>query len=309
MELDPQVAATLSFADFVPKAVQLYHNGLPKWNMVPTDDNITASFAYLVMTAPGVTPEDYDYLMTPPGDVANILIWYKDHRGKTITRATYRAQQFIDMTKDLQEKSGITLRSATGTVGLIAANNEIIKRLEPLTVGLISLVIFLVTSYIYRSLTAGLLLVLISNMANFMTAAAMYFLDIGLDVNTLPVAAVGMGIGIDYNIYLMSRMCEDYELNPDYQQLVPAAIMTTGKAILFTAATMIGGIIIWYFMADLRFTADMALLLSTVMFAHVVLALIFQAAVMQIIQPNFIGKEGTLFKKQVKVEEPESIYL
>jgi predicted RND superfamily exporter protein len=151
-------------------------------------------------------------------------------------------------------------------------------------------VIFLVTTFIYRSFTAGLLLVLISNMANFMTAAVMYLMDIGLDVNTLPVAAVGMGIGIDYNIYLMSRMCEEYRLNPDYARLIPASIITTGKAIFFTATTMIGGVIIWYFMSALRFTADMGLLLSAVMFAHVILALIFQAAVMRIVQPRFISK-------------------
>jgi hypothetical protein len=127
-------------------------------------------------------------------------------------------------------------------------------------------------------------------MAKFMTAAVMYLMGIGLDVNTLPVAAVGMGIGIDYNIYLMSRMCEEYRLNPDYAQLVPRSVVTTGKQIFFTSTSMIGGVVIWYFLSSLRFSADMGLLLSAVMFAHVILALLFQAAVMRILQPRFIGK-------------------
>jgi hypothetical protein len=228
--------------------------------------------------------------MTSDFQAANIIVWYKDHRGKTIERALKRAQEFIDREKPLQESSGVRLRLATGTIGMNAANNQIIGRLEPVTVALISLVIFVVTSFIYRSFLAGLLLVLISNMANFMTAAVMFLMHIGLDVNTLPVAAVGMGIGIDYNIYLMSRMCEEYKLNPDYTRLIPASVLTTGKAIFFTATTMIGGVIIWYFMSDLRFTADMGLLLSAVMFAHVILALIFQAAVMRLLQPRFIRK-------------------
>ena len=296
MELDPEVGATFSFADFVPKVNQLLHAGSPKCNVIPDSDRDAGAFSWLVLTGSGVTPGDFDTLVTPIPNAANIMVWYKDHRGKTITRAISRAQKFIDMTEELQQRSKIKLHPATGTIGLNAANNEIIKRLEPVTVALISLVIFIVTSYIYRSFTAGLLLVMISNMANFMTAAVMYLLGIGLDVNTLPVAAVGMGIGIDYNIYLMSRMCEEYRINPNYARLVPASIVTTGKAIFFTATTMIGGVIIWYFLADLRFTADMALLLSAVMFAHVVLALLYQAAVMSILQPGFI-KTGLLSQK------------
>ena len=103
---------------------------------------------------------------------------------------------------------GSTIRLASGTIGLLGALNDTIGQLEVLTVILISLVIFGVTTFIYRSFTAGLLLTVISNTAYLITSALMYYLEIGLDVNTLPIGAVGMGIGIDYNIYLMSRMCE-----------------------------------------------------------------------------------------------------
>ena len=173
-------------------------------------------------------------------------------------------------------------------MGLLAAVNETIGSLEITTVLLISLVIFCVTSFIYRSLTAGLLLVVIANMAYLMTTAIMYAKGIGLDVATFPVAAVGMGIGIDYNIYLMSRMCEEYNRNPDYAVLVPTSIFTTGKAIFFTATTMIAGVIIWDVFSSLRFQADMGLLLAAVMLAHVILALFFQAAVMRLIKPSFL---------------------
>src|SRR3972149_590861 len=168
------------------------------------------------------------------------------------------------------------------------------RRLETLPVILVSPAIFAVTSFIYRAFTAGLLLAVISNMAYLITSAIMYYLQIGLDVNTLPIGAVGMGIGIDYNIYLMSRMCEEYRVNPDYSKLIPASIFTTGKAIFFTATTMVVGIILWYYMSSLRFQADMGLLLSTVMMAHVLLALFFQAAFIRLLQPKFIQR-GLLF--------------
>jgi len=206
-----------------------------------------------------------------------------------VERALHRAANFMHVNRN--DASGdLQIRLAAGTIGLLGALNQTIGRLEILTVVLISLVIFGVTSFIYRSFTAGLLLTVISNTAYLMTSAIMYRLEIGLDVNTLPIGAVGMGIGIDYNIYLMSRMCEEYRINPDYSKLIPASIFTTGKAIFFTATTMVVGIILWYFMSSLRFQAEMGLLLSAVMMAHVILALFFQSAFMMILQPKFIQK-------------------
>ena len=63
MELDPEVGATFSFADFVPKVNQLFHAGLPKWNVVPDNDRDAGAFSYLAMA--GASPGDFDHLMTP----------------------------------------------------------------------------------------------------------------------------------------------------------------------------------------------------------------------------------------------------
>ena len=287
MELDSEVGATFSFSDQVSQVNRLFHGGFPKWGVIPESPADSAMIFQLSMT--GGSPGDFDRLFTRDYAAGNVTVWYKDHRGETVARALRRASSFMEGSQNDHGRD-FHIRLAAGTIGLLGALNETIGRLEILTVILISLVIFAITTFIYRSFTAGLLLTVISNTAYLFTSAIMYHLEIGLDVNTLPIGAVGMGIGIDYNIYLMSRMCEEYRLNSNYSKLIPASIFTTGKAIFFTATTMVVGIILWYFMSSLRFQAEMGLLLSAVMMAHVILALFFQSAFMLILQPKFIQK-------------------
>lgn len=288
MERDPIVGGAFSFADFVPPVNRLFQGGLPKWQMVPPVDTDAAMTSQLAMGGAG--PRDFDRWITYNFDSGAISVWYKNHRSSTIVRALTRAQAFIHGNREALKHAGLKLRMAAGTIGLLAAIDQVIGHLEIVTVLLISCVIFIITSLVYRSVTAGLLLVLVSNLAYLLTCAIMYLKGIGLNVDTFPVAAVGMGIGIDYNIYLMSRMCEEYVVNSDYARLVPSSIFTTGKAIFFTATTMVSGVAIWYFLSDLRFQAEMGLLLASVMVAHVIMALFFQAAMMQLLRPRFISE-------------------
>src|SRR3546814_11871138 len=78
------------------------------------------------------------------------------------------------------------------------------------------------------------------NLANFTLNAAMHLIGIGLDVNSLMVAAIGVGVGIDYGIYLLSRICEEYHAqDKDWGRAITASLMTTGKAITLTATILL----------------------------------------------------------------------
>ena len=114
----------------------------------------------------------------------------------------------------------------------------------------------------------------------------------GLDLNTLPVIAVGLGVGIDYGIYLLSRICDEYQAthNDDVQEAATRAITTTGEAISFIAFTMVISVLPWYFLSDLRFLAEMGLMLAVVMAFNWLLALTLLPLEVMIIKPKFLGR-------------------
>lgn len=112
---------------------------------------------------------------------------------------------------------------------------------------------------------------------------------IGIDVNTVPIIAVGIGVGIDYSIYMMDRIKEvTSKSGGDLEVGIRTAIATTGKAIGFTATALIGGIVMWAFVSDLRFQADAALLLVVMLILNAWAAVNLVPAWVVRFKPKFI---------------------
>ena len=125
------------------------------------------------------------------------------------------------------------------------------------------------------------------SLASFLLAGCMVLLGISLDVNTLPVTAIGVGIGIDYGIYLLSRLGEEFSDNREWSEVIRGAVTTTGKAIFFTATVVLIGLLPWY-MSNLKFQADMGLLLALVMLINMVIALIVVPLLTYYLEPRFM---------------------
>ncbi len=128
---------------------------------------------------------------------------------------------------------------------------------------LLNLVILFGCAYAYRSFVAGILLLIPVNLSNVLLGAVHgRSLGIGLDVNTLPIAAIGIGVGIDYGIYLLSRICEEYQLQPRAtSKAIAEAVAHHRQGDLLHRDDRADRILPWYFLSELKFLADMGLLL------------------------------------------------
>jgi hypothetical protein len=155
------------------------------------------------------------------------------------------------------------------------------------------------------SLTAGLMLTLPLVFANSVAGAYMALMNIGLSINTLPIAAIGVGVGVDFAIYLYSRCQEEFpSQNGDWMYTIIQAVCTTGKAVLYTGLTIILPIITWYFFSDMKFQAQVGFFLAMIMGTNVVLTLTLHPLMIYVIKPKFIsGKKALAKEEAVKVKE------
>jgi predicted RND superfamily exporter protein len=180
---------------------------------------------------------------------------------------------------------GVRFVMAGGNIGLLAAINEEVERSHVANIALIFFAIFTLHSITYRSIPSGGIILLQVATATMMSLAYMAVRNVGLNVNTLPVQAVGVGIGVDYAFYIVDRIRQEAVTSSDIDQAIRRAIRTTGLAVTFTATTIVGGIVLWMF-STLRFQAEMAQLLVVLMIINMLGAITVVPAFYSIFRPK-----------------------
>jgi hypothetical protein len=185
------------------------------------------------------------------------------------------------------------IQLAGGYIGGVAAQNEEIGGSQARCLFFVLLAIFISCLVTYRSFAASCLLVTYLALSAFLTFGFMKLLHIGLNVDTLPVISIGAGIGVDYGIYILSRIMNEYRNCGKYlNKALMRSILTTGTAVVYTATTMVVSVLIWYFFSSLRFNAEMGLLLAFLLFANMCGSIILIPAIIAKLKPKFIEKEG-----------------
>ncbi len=163
--------------------------------------------------------------------------------------------------------------------------------------------IYIIILITYRSFMAGLYLLFPLALANAAINAYMGAHDIGININTLPVVTVGVGFGIDYSIYIVSRIIEELAAGSDLKDSTYAALITSGKAVAFTALTLVASVLFWYW-SSIRFDAEMGLLLAVWMFVSMLGAMTILPVLIVTFAPAFIRheKERLVVSKALELE-------
>jgi len=302
VEADPVLPprATLSFSDYMMEGNRLFSGGNPQW--LPIDNNPRAAFGAASAVLFGSNPLNFGHVLDFEAQNSTVSFWYKDNKQETVDAALASAQRAVDIVG--KDHEFFTVRMASGFIALQQAMNHVVERYHWLILGLVNVAILVIAAYAYRSLVAAFILLVPVNISNFMLMAAMHVLGIGLDINAVIVAVMGVGVGIDYGIYLLSRICEEYTVqDKDWKRAITSALTTTGKAIMFTATIMLVGILPWYFLSDLKFMADMGMLLVAIMLINMVLSLVVLPLLVWIVKPKFAGREDLAVGESIDLSQ------
>ncbi len=228
-----------------------------------------------------------------------IMAFLTDHRATTIDRVIKAVKQFrednhawagsnVNLRQQLADESAkgeapegslnkVNLRLATGNVGVMAAINDEVRAVKRQILYMLYAAVFVMCLISFRSPRAALCITLPLVLVTELGHALMVYLDIGMKINTLTVVALGVGIGVDYGIYIFARMRESLLAGKPLTEAYFASLKTTGIAIFYTALTLAVGVGTWVF-SDLKFQADMGVMLTFMFVVNMVAAIVFLPA-------------------------------
>ena len=232
------------------------NEGNPRWAAIP------GSARGLSQGARAYLPDDG--LVTDGCQQMQILVFLTDHEGATLGHVLAEAQRIIAQVATPQ----VEFLLAGGNVGVMAASNEAVKRAEIVMLAALFGSVALFCWLTFRSIRAVLCILVPLAIVAILCNALMALLGIGLKVATLPVMALGVGVGVDYGIYLYERIQHEMAAGADLREAFYQAMCQRGTAAVFTALTMSIGVCTWAF-APLKFQADMGVLLSFMFLVNV----------------------------------------
>lgn len=300
----PSVQGTLAFDGLLPSVRRLMSANHPKFELPPRNQEEAGMLTELLMA--GSAPGDFDRFFAGDFGSASIRIFVADRLQSTLKKVIPAVTAVVD---ELNQRPGTTvhLRMAMGSAALQDATNHEVEYSHYVTWALAILTIA-VSCYIgFRSWVAVGVLMIPLMITNLCTMAVMTAMDIGLTVNTLPIGVVGMGVGIDYGIYLLYRIIEERKArrNETLENVIRRALYTSGRAIYFTAFTMTLTMSLWPLIAQLHYQAVIGLLLAVVLIVNFFGAMILIPLLLITFKPHFLdvptqhapGTEPTLDDK------------
>ena len=187
-----------------------------------------------------------------------LYVFLDDHKAETLNRVTSVAQKYIDNNNDADV---IEFKLASGNAGVEAATNQTIDAKQYQMLALVYGVVILLCLIAFRSIRAVLCIIIPLGLTSILCQALMAQMGIGVKVATLPVIALGVGIGVDYGIYIYSKLADYLKEGMDLESAYRETLKTTGKAVAFTGITLALGVIFWIF-SSIKFQADMGILLT-----------------------------------------------
>lgn len=275
----PQVLATSSLASFSRLGEMLITENAPKWyELTPNQSDLNTMLAYAPIP-------DRNFACSFAPIYVNLI----DHRAATLNHVIHMIQSFVKNPNNQSKDFKILL--AGGNAGIIAATNIAIEHANIQMLYLVYGAVIIFCFLTFRSWRAVLCAVLPLVLTSILAQALMVILGVGIKVATLPVIALGVGIGVDYALYVLSITLGQLRLGVQLSEAYHKTLLFTGRVVLLTGFTLAASVITWIF-APIKFQADMGLLLSFMFLLNMLGALVLVPSLACFLLPP------TLFRPQ-----------
>ena len=265
IEQVPGVQSSVSLADRSKFVISAYSEGDLKWMSLNRNQFVLNGTISGMNLSDGLFSSDCSFMP--------IIVFLEDHKADTLKRVVAAAEDFIAK----NDTGDAVFKLAAGNAGIEAATNEVVERAQVEMLIWVYAVVALLVWLAFRSVRTVICIIAPLALTSLLCSALMVVLGIGVKVATLPVIALGVGIGVDYGIYIYGKLEEYLKQGMPFADAYFETLKSTGKAVVFTGLTLGIGVATWAF-SPIKFQADMGLLLTFMFLWNMVGAVVFLPA-------------------------------
>ncbi|WP_434701862.1 efflux RND transporter permease subunit [Pseudomonas sp. D1-36] len=274
----PGVEATNSFANLARQMTSAYSEGSFKWAEILPNQ---AALNSLI----GQTPRG---LLNTNCDLLTVYAYLKDHKAQTLQQTVEVVEAFAKE----NDTANVKFLLAAGNAGIEAATNQVVKHHNYLMLVGVYLVVIVLALVAFRSWQAVVVAVVPLVLTSILAEALMVWVGVGLKVATLPVTALGVGIGIDYALYILSVTLAWMRMGASLSEAYYRSLLFVGRVVMLTGATLAAGVATWVF-SPIKFQADMGMLLAFMFLVNMFGALILLPALASfLLKPQLQARES-----------------
>jgi uncharacterized protein len=270
----PGVQTTVSLVDAARQITAGSFEGSPKWLTINRNQDV---LNYAAQQASVNNPD----LFNTACSVMPVIAYLADHKAETLQRIVQAATEFAD--KHNSEDRQFLL--AAGSAGIEAATNIVVEQANRTMLLYVYAAVIVLCFITFRSWRAVIVAVVPLAITSILCEALMVVLGIGVKVATLPVIALGVGIGVDYALYLLSVQLAQQRMGLSLTEAYKRAVQFTGKVVALVGVTLAAGVITWAF-SPIKFQADMGILLTFMFIWNMLGALILIPALSYFLLPT-----------------------
>lgn len=242
-----------------------WNEGSLKWRTLPRNRHMLVQSVAPVPTGSGLLNLDCSAMP--------VSVYTADHKAETIARVVDAVKEFDAANRNER----IAFRLASGNVGVMAATNEEVEAAQFPILAYVYAAVIVLCLVSFRSVAATVCIVVPLAVVSLLAYALMALLEIGLKVSTLPVVALGVGIGVDYGIYIYGRLRTHLAQGLDFAEAYERTLAGTGAGVVLTGLTLAAGVATWI-AAPLKFQADMGTVLTFMFLVNMVGAVLLLPA-------------------------------
>ena len=277
----PGVQTSVSAADYVRNYTAASFDGNLKWWTINRQKDVLAESI-------DDTYSEHADMISNDFSAAPVIIYLRDHKASTLSRVAETAQAFADA----HSSGDAEFMLAAGNAGFDAATNIVVAEANKMMLYLVYGAVILLCFISFRTWRAVIVAIVPLLITSLLCQSLMVLLHIGIKVATLPVIALGVGIGVDYALYLLSVQLAFQRAGMPLRAAYRKALRFTGRIVTLVGLTLAAGVSLWAF-SPIKFQANMGVLLTFMFLWNMIGALVLIPALSCILlQTRWVLKDA-----------------